>query len=196
MMEYGASMQASLESNVNLPFGGQATPGMVRGGSFALESLLQTMNAPMELTAMVVDMGFMEPLILNTLVELQSLPETTYEFVEMKDREFVSNSISLDDIRFDFVLAPDMMEKVRRSASESTLRISVYNEMIRGNPYFDQKGALGWAVAPMAGLEKLIVDDQTAEANIEKMKANADPERNKSPAVQGRQERGNGGQQG
>jgi hypothetical protein len=99
MLDIGQIMKQNYDDINNNPLNGQATPGLVRGGSHAFESLLQTTDGPKELTGMIYDMGFVEPLIKQVMIHMQTMPQDTFEYIELKDRMYVNNRISLNDVR-------------------------------------------------------------------------------------------------
>jgi len=186
--QFGEYMNNQLDIASMNPFGGQASPGLVRGGSFAFESLLQTQNAPRELMGMVLDMGYIEPLIMQTLVALQTMPKEEYEYIELKESEMRANRMSLDDIRYGFEVAPDMTQKLRNSLNERMADITMYQQVYRNNPWIRQKQALDLVIDDKRKAEALI---KTNEEYVEDMKkqqeAMQQQQTQQAPMTQGRQ---------
>jgi hypothetical protein len=170
------------ELNMN-PLNGQQTPGLVRGGSHAFESLLQTTSGPRELTGMIYDLGFIEPLIKQVIIHMQTLPQADYEYIELKDNIYTANRITLDDIRFAFDVSIDLREKNRNSISEKMARLNEY-QLFRQDPRVDQDMLLEDAIGDAARVRKLIATKEKREQQIKEMQAAAKPEAGMNQAQQ------------
>jgi hypothetical protein len=184
MLDVGNIMKQSYdEVNMN-PLGGQQSPGLVRGGSHAFESLLQTTNGPREMTGMVYDMGFIEPLIKQVMIHMQTMPQESYEYIELKDREYINNRISLNDIRYSFDVSTDIREKARNSISEKMAEMTMYSQVYANNPRIRQEEALELVIGDKEKARKLIATPEEFQENVKQMQAAASKER---PSTEGEQ---------
>lgn len=171
MADFGQLMKSDYDMVNGNSMSGNQSPGMVRGGSNAFESLLQTANAQKELTGMIYDMGFIEPLIKQVMIQVQTLPQEEYEYVELKDRMWVNNRITLSDIRFAFDVSTDMREKVRNSIQEKMAEMTMYQQVYRDNPRIRQDVALANVIGDKEKARKLMADDDEYKENLKQMQA-------------------------
>jgi len=184
MLDIGQLMKQNYdEVNMN-PLNGQQTPGMVRGGSHAFESLLQTTNGPREMSGLILDMGFIEPLIKQVMIQVQTLPQETYEYIDLKDRTYTENRITLNDVRYAFDVSTDLREKVRNSINEKMADMTMYQQVYKDNPRIRQNEALEMVIGDKEKSRKLMATKAEYEENVKQLQQSANPER---PMTQGQQ---------
>jgi len=133
---------------------------------------------------MILDMGFIEPLIKQVMIHVQTLPQETYEYIELRDRVYTANRITLNDIRFAFDVSTDIREKIRNSINEKMAEITMYQNVYRDNPRINQEEALELVIGDKEKSRKLMATKEEYEENVRQMQANANPER---PMTQGQQ---------
>lgn len=184
MLNVGETMKRDYNDVNHNPLGGQQTPGLVRGGSHAFESLLQTTNGPRELTGMIYDMGFIEPLIKQVMIHMQTLPQEEFEYVELKDRVYTASRISLSDIRYAFDVSTDLREKTRHGINERMAEITMYQNVYKNNPDIRQTVALERVIGDKDASRQLIATQEEREENIRRMQASMNPEKGMTQAEQ------------
>jgi hypothetical protein len=154
--------------------------GLTRAGSGATESLLQNMSARQELLAGVLQMNWMEDLVLNTIATLQTLvaDELQTTLRDNEKQEFKQLTVTQEDIRHVFE-ARITFEGDNESANDKLLNVQLYQLMIKGNPYFNQ-------VAP--------VEDIIGREKARRWRATeAEIQKNIAIQQQMKQQAGNGG---
>jgi len=116
---------------------GQGTPGLVRGGSGAMESLLQSTSGREKLTARHVENGWFSAVIENTLVlsqmlakDKQYLPSISY-VPESKKNKFDFSEISRADIRRVYTVQLSFQDKLRNELSEMTRKSMIFDRAIQ-----------------------------------------------------------------
>lgn len=136
-----------------------ATPGIVRGGTGALESLLQTSSGREKATAKHIENGWYKPITLLTLIYQQILindkdeytfmttlkPGDAREGLKEGDKYFAAASVTTDDIRQDWRVEFNFREKLRNFIAESSHRIQVYDRMIQ-NRKVNEEEALRYLI--------------------------------------------------
>lgn len=126
----------------SLQLEGQGTAGMMRGGSGAFESLLQTMNARQELMTATFEIDWLVPVLNNVLALLQSMDgEQEAVLRDDENKEFKSIKLTQDDIRNSFGIRLNLDAK-NTSPADQQWFMQVYNLAIRGNVEFDQTAPL------------------------------------------------------
>lgn len=153
LLNIGATLEQDYAqaTGKSLQLEGQGTAGMMRGGSGAFESLLQSMTGRQELLTQVFEMDWFVPVLNNVLALLQTL-EGDQETVIRDDENqtFKQLKLTQDDIRNTFGIHANLDAK-NTSPAEQQFHMQVYNLAIKGNPMFDQ-------IAP---LEDIIGGDRT-----------------------------------
>lgn len=137
----------------------EPTPGMLRGGMHAFESLLNTMSGRKRLAAMVMEMGFVKPLGNIAMIHMQlmasgegmSFQEREYDSDVGKDR-IAKHSITFDDLQHAYSVTLDTRVK-SRSTTDLNERIQIFN-MLRDDPYFDPHGVREWVAGPYSDLRR------------------------------------------
>lgn len=171
LLNMGDNMQMRYLQVNGEPLDGQSSPGLLRGGSHAFETLLQTQNGRREFAGFMFDMGFIEPLVKNTIIHMQTLPQNDYEYIELKDRDYVASRINLDEIRYSFDVNLDLREKIRNSISEKMANIALYNQVYRDNPRIRQVEALEDVIMDSDKARRLIASDEEYQKQMRDMMA-------------------------
>jgi hypothetical protein len=137
----------------------EPSPGMLRGGLHAFESLMNTMTGRRRLASMVMEMGFLEPLGNLAMIHMQTM--ATGEGVTYQEREYDSDAgksrlekhkISFDDLQHAFTVSIDARSKAR-SVTDLNERIQIFN-ILRDDPYFDPHGVREWVSGPYSDLRR------------------------------------------
>jgi len=116
---------------------GQGTPGLVRGGSGAMESLLQSTSGREKLTSKHLENGWYSSVVENTLVLCQMLakdkeylPSISYT-PESKKNGFNFSEITRDDVRRVYNVQLNFTDKLRNELSEITRKSMIYDRAIQ-----------------------------------------------------------------
>lgn len=118
------------------------TPGMVRGGLHALESIIASTQGRQKVGAMIMEMGAVEPIGQLTMIYMQKIIENGG--MAISEREFDNDTgegrvkrtnVTPDDIRVAYEVSLDTRGKVR-TTTDFNERAAVFN-LIKDDPYFD-----------------------------------------------------------
>ena len=157
--------------------GGSGTPGLVRGGTGALEGLLQVSTNREKATAKHVENGWYKSVCRHTLIMNQVLIgsddgytiERTADKAEGKrkagERYFELASVTQNDVRQEWRMEFNFREKLRNFLAESSHRIQVYRELVK-----DEKVNPDEARAYLVG-DEYLADRLTRGANPEERRA-------------------------
>ena len=187
LMGFGDAIEGKYRQMNGDPLNGQASAGMVRGGNNSFESLLQTETGRRELAGVVMDMNFIEPLIQNTIICMQTLPTEEYEYVQLKDRNYVNERITLDEMRYEFDVTIDLKKKARTSQAEDMSRMSMYVQTMANNPRIRQVEAFSWMIGDQEASRTLIASDEEYKKNVEAMQKAQQPQQAQQGQTQGEQ---------
>ena len=139
---------------------GQAS-GMVRGGAGAFESLIAQMGCRSKLTANIMAMGFLKPLIEGILImeAMNTKNGEKKEFSRQKMEKgqvyFENASVDYNDLRNNFRVEIDMNSKMRNSIADVNLRMIVA-QFINGSANLARK------CSPEKIIEYIIGDRMTS----------------------------------
>jgi len=126
---------------------GQASPGLVRGGLAAFETLLQTPMGREKFAANMLEMGWMEDTIDRVVIMEQMLASNSgVRFVDRaQDTEgnpyFNETQLTQDTLRHVFALRLNLRSKMRNAMSEHSLRAMRYDRLVQ-NPRIDQEALI------------------------------------------------------
>jgi hypothetical protein len=118
------------------------TPGMVRGGLHAFESLMNSMYGRQRLAAMIMEMGYLEPLGQLALIHMQL--GATGEGVTFAEREYdqetgkgrvKKTSVTFEDLNSAYEVSISSRAKAAQT-TELNERIAVY-QATANNPFYD-----------------------------------------------------------
>lgn len=110
-----------------------SAPGLMRGGLYAFESLLQTISGRSRLAGAVLETNFLLPTIEQVLIYMQmNMPPEGMSFNMRKwspetGKEYIDQmSVTEEDLVNAFDLELDLSEKSRKSASDINMRLSKF----------------------------------------------------------------------
>jgi len=121
---------------------GQATPGLLRGGVGAFESLLSGAMGRAKMTAAIIETGWLESVVVRTLSLSQAIISGQgRSFIsEGTDRngrpEYFENKITPDEIRNSFDVGIDLDEKMRNAVADESMKMQKFS-MLKDDPYID-----------------------------------------------------------
>lgn len=144
LLNIGATLEQDYAqaTGKTLQLEGQGTAGMMRGGSGAFESLLQSMTGRQELLTQVFEMDWFIPVLNNVLAMLQTLDSDQETVIrDDENQTFKHLKLTQDDIRNTFGVRANLEAK-NTSFSDQQFYMQVYNLAIRNNPYFNQTAPL------------------------------------------------------
>lgn len=167
----------------------QMSPGMMRGGLHAFESLLNTMYGRQRLASMVLDMGFVEPLGKLTMMYMQLMAEN--QGMTFNEREYDSDTgkerikytnVTYDDLNAAYDVSVDSRVKTR-TVTELNERLQMWGQVYKDNPFIDQYTALQMTIGDYNASNKLLpsrersrqMQEQNRQAEMQQMQA-APPE--------------------
>lgn len=146
----------------------QPTPGMVRGGLHALESLLNTTAGRNRLAGMIVEMGFVQPIGLLTLIDMQLMADG--EGMTFTEREYDNESgksrierrtVTIDDLNHAYEVSVDTRGRFR-GVTDLNERLQMWNGVYRDNPLVDQYDALTETIGDVYKAKKLLPSRERA----------------------------------
>jgi len=153
---------------------GQGTPGLVRGGSGAMESLMQSSSGREKLTAQHFENGWYGSVVENTLILCQMLakdkeflPEINY--TPESKKKFNYSEITRDDIRRVYRVQLSFSEKMRNEMAEASIRSMKYDRLIQ-NENYNREELAAWLLGDDK-LTKRLTAGASKEANIQMMQA-------------------------
>lgn len=158
-----------------LNLGGQGTAGLMRGGSGAFESLLQSVNGRQEMLGALLEMDLMEPVIMHTLLHMQMMDKEEFSFTGRKDKEFFRTTATMSEIRNAFDVRLNLRGKMRGGINEQSMAIARYLQVLRGNPYVDPKAALETVVTDPVLMDRLWATPEQVKSNIEMARQMQEP---------------------
>jgi len=119
-------------------------PGLMRGGAYSFESLLQSATGRERLAGSVLETGFMEPAMLQTLIYMQLNITEEGDIFRMREwspetgREYISEmNVTMEDMVNAYELELTLQEKHRNSAIDQQTRLAEFNAL-NGDRYTDQ----------------------------------------------------------
>jgi len=179
LLEIGNRLEEFDTASVGQPksLHGQGTPGLVRGGSGAMESLQQSTSGREKLTTKHFENGWYEDVILQTLVlcqmladDKQNLPKLKYNPATGKN-DFGWTEITKDDIRQIYKVQLSFVEKMSNPLAEMNRTSMLYDRLIQ-NEQFSRK-ELGAMLVSSTKLYNQLTEGVDAQANLAAMQAAA-----------------------
>jgi len=115
---------------------GQGSPGLVRGGSGAMESLYERISGREKLSGKHLENGWYLDVIENSLILAQLVGENesfqTLGFnTKEKKNEFITTSITKDEIRHIYRVHLTFLDKMRNKLAEASMRQANYDRLIQ-----------------------------------------------------------------
>ncbi|MCK9518204.1 MAG: hypothetical protein M0R74_04110 [Dehalococcoidia bacterium] len=153
LLQLGDRLEEFNTSSVGQPkaLHGQGTAGLVRGGSGAMESLMQSTAGREKMIANHFQNGWYLSVVEQSLILCQMLagdkelmPEIKYDPTTGKN-DYGWTEITQDDIRQVFKVKISFTEKMANQLAEITRKAMIYDRALK-NPYVNQKEAFAWLV--------------------------------------------------
>ena len=149
LFEMGGRMQNYFDDTVGQPpnLRGAGSPGIVRGGAGALESMMETPDSRKKLAAVLLELGWLNDTMEKTLFLSQVLVPSAGESFPV--RKFVSDgggrmrevnemlTVTHDDIRHAYDIEINLRSKLRSSLAEQSARQAEFN-LLNNDPFTDQ----------------------------------------------------------
>jgi len=155
-----------------LALNGQGSPGLVRGGINAFESLLQNPIGREKLASTILEMGWLNDVVERTIILMQIMaPEGGQRIVERDfdratgDRIFVEKTITPDDLRQVYDFEVNLRAKMRNSNAEFGNRVALFDRLMNFPQYVDVKGALEYLANDDFLKRKVLLPDETIRQN-------------------------------
>lgn len=145
VQSFGAEMHADYVSSTGRSqiMEGRGLGGVTRAGGSAMESLLGNMSARQELTAGVLEMGWLEDIAISTLAFLQEAQADQLILTRRDDveKKFTTLTITPDDLRNVFE-AKIVFDAKNESPNDKLLQTQLYQMVLKDNPFVDQNAAM------------------------------------------------------
>ena len=151
------------------------TPGMLRGGLHAFESLMGTMSGRQRLAAMILEMGFVEPLGKLAMIHMQI--NATGQGETFVDREYDQEtgsmrvkkvSVTVDDLNAAYEISIDPRAKAN-TTTDLNERVTIY-QATQKSPYYDPYSREAFLVGAYPGLREGLYDRKKAREIQEQMR--------------------------
>ena len=179
LLEIGNRLEEFNTASVGQPkqLHGQGTPGLVRGGSGAMESLQQSTSGREKLTTKHIENGWYADVVEQTLILLQMIsndkefmPNLKYNPTTGKN-DFGWTEIIKDEIRQVFRVQLSFTEKMSNQLAEATRNGMLYDRLIQ-NENVNRKELVALLVGNTKQLNQLTAGVD-AQANLAAMQAAA-----------------------
>lgn len=165
-------MNASAGQPANLQ--GQGTPGLVRGGSGAMESLYERISGREKLSGKHLENGWYQDVIENTLILSQiigneeEILQTLGYNKEKEKYEFLTTTVTKEEIRHVYRIELTFLDKMRNVMAEASTRQATYDRMI-ANEHADRRKALKYLIGNERVAEDIMLEAQP-DNNLNVMK--------------------------
>jgi len=179
LLEIGNRLEEFNTSSAGQPksLHGQGTAGLVRGGSGAMESLMQSTGGRDKLTSNHFQNGWYKDVVEQTLILCQMLsddkelmPEIKYD-PTTKKTDYGWTEITQEDIRQVYKVKISFTEKMANQLAEITRKSMIYDRAVK-NPYVNQREAFAWLVGNTKQYHQL-TEGVDVEQNMAMMQAAA-----------------------
>ena len=179
ILAIGEKLEAFDDASAGQPkaLHGQGTPGLVRGGSGAMESLLQSSSGRDKMTAKHFENGWYVNCVEQTLIlaqmlagEKEFLPVVKYDEKKGKN-DMVFEEIDRDDIRRIYEVRLTFSEKMTNQLSELNRAAMIYDRAIQ-NPNVSKKEAFALLIGNTKDYNRLTAGVDVEE-NIRQSQAMA-----------------------
>ena len=122
----------------------QAKPGLMRGGAYAFESLLQSTTGRTRLAGAILETGFIQDVVAQTLVNMQlTIPEdgdtfTIRQYDSRSGQEYIETlNVTPDDIINAFDVKVSLKGKHKNTSIDNQQRLAEWNAF-KDSEYIDQ----------------------------------------------------------
>jgi len=138
VFETGNIVETQMNSSAGQPANmqGQGTPGLVRGGSGAMESLYERISGREKLSGKHLENGWYRDIIEHTLILAQLINENeTFQTLgfnkDKKSYEVVTTEITKDEIRHVYRVQLTFLDKMRNQMADSSIRQANYDRLLQ-----------------------------------------------------------------
>jgi len=143
LLEVGSRLEEFQDSSAGQPksLHGQGTAGLVRGGSGAMESLMQSTSGREKLTTMHIENGWYTSVIEQTLILCQMLAEDKQMLPKLQYNPATGKNdlgwveITKDDIRQVYKIQLSFIEKLANPLAEMNRNTMLYDRLIQNENY-------------------------------------------------------------
>jgi len=174
VFQTGDILESQMNASVGQPASlqGQGTPGLVRGGSGAMESLFERVSGREKLSAKHLENGWYRDVIENTLILAQLIgDEETFQTLgydrNEKKYKFLTTTVTKDEIRQIYRVQLTFLDKMRNSMAEASIRQANYDRMLQ-NENVDRTEALKYLLADERVADRLM-QSASPEQNLATM---------------------------
>jgi hypothetical protein len=154
----------------------ERSPGLVRGGSNALEQFMSTNTARQFMAAIILKTGGMEPLVEKTLIKKQLLMSEEGEvFVEPAydpktgKVSYNEQTVTLDDIRHVFRVELDLPDARTNEMGAFANRASVFDRAQKKPELFDQRALFEYLEEDQDAIRRIMLPDDVVRERQERM---------------------------
>ena len=160
----------------NPPFQDQSSPGYVRGGPNALETVMQSENGRKYLAAIMVKTGGLKPTVEKTLIKQQLLMEDGGEkFIERvinpKDKgvSWIERTVTMEDMREVYSVNIDLPEARMNSPAQFAEDMGVADRMMKMPEIFDPKSVAVECFPNRDRTLRCMHSDEVVQENTQKL---------------------------
>ncbi len=132
---------------------GQGTPGVMRGGGLAFESLQQGTMARSKLASAILEINWLQSTIEDLIIMIQVLGmDDSYIERDHQTKAFVEKTITSNDFNYAFAVSVVLDDKLRQTASDKAMDMQLY-QLIKNNPRYDFDEVEQWIVETLKDRE-------------------------------------------
>ena len=179
MLGFGQDLenQYAVANGQPMSLQGQGTAGMVRGGSGAFESLLNTTMARPKLAGAVLQCGWLQPVVEHVLIMVQIVGEGgSFITTDDTNKSFVQQTVTSKDLMHSFKATINLDDKFQQTPSDKAMDMALYRDVIKGNPRFDWTAADEWIIGDAETAKRLRAAPQVREAQTKQLQEQAQAE--------------------
>jgi len=145
-------------------------PGMLRGGAYAFESLLQSSTGRERLAGAILETGFLQSVVEQTLIYMQlGIPQSGDTFMErrynpsLREEYIEEMSVTEDDIIHAYDVVVDLKNKYKMSAIDQQSKMTEFQAMLN-DPYVNQYELHRDFISDEERAERLLISQDEANA--------------------------------
>ena len=179
LLEIGSRLEEFDTASVGQPksLHGQGTPGLVRGGSGAMESLQQSTSGREKLTTKHIENGWFADVVSQTLILCQMLADDKQQLPRLKynpatgKNDFGWTEITKDEIRQVYKIQLDFTDKLSNPLAEMNRMSMIYDRAVQ-NRFVNPKEAFALLVGNTRQYQQL-TEGVNPDENLAAMQAAA-----------------------
>jgi hypothetical protein len=152
------------------------SPGLVRGGSNALEQLLSSSTGRQFLASIILKTGGLKPMIEKTLIKKQLIMDEDGDtFVERaydpKTGDYVYNeqTVTLEEMRHIFRVELNMPEPRSNEMGDFSRRTAVFDRAQKSPELFDQRALYEYLEEDDAAIRRIMLPDDVVKERQQRM---------------------------